>query len=120
MASEALPPGPGLAGTPEPPYYAVIFSSRLGPDDEGYHETAQRMDDLVREQPGFLGADYARGEDRVGITVAYFQDEESIKNWRADLEHAQARARGRGQWYDAFRLRVAKVERQYGFTRDTP
>ena len=118
MAAEALPPGPGLAGTPEPPYYAVIFSSRLGPDDEGYHETAARMDELVRAQPGFLGADYARGDDRVGITVAYFADEESIRGWRDNLEHTSARERGRAQWYDAFRLRVAKVERQYGFTRE--
>jgi heme-degrading monooxygenase HmoA len=106
----------GFARLPSPPYYAVIFSSKRPPaaGDDGYAETAQRMVDLVQQQPGFLGAESTRGADGFGITVAYFDSEASIAAWRANAEHAAARAEGRSRWYEHFELRVAKVERAYG------
>jgi heme-degrading monooxygenase HmoA len=110
--------GEPLASTPEPPYYAVIFTSRLRPDAEGYAEAAERMEKLVADSPGFLGIDSARRADGVGITVGYFRDEESIRIWRGQPEHAETRARGRAHWYEAFEVRVAKVDRAYGFVRD--
>ena len=108
-------PGELLANTPEPPYYAVIFSSVLTPDTEGYAEAAERMFELVQTVPGYLGAEHAR--EGVGITVAYFRDEPAIARWRDHPEHVETRARGRKQWYTAYELRVAKVERAYGFRR---
>ncbi|RLK53815.1 antibiotic biosynthesis monooxygenase family protein [Actinokineospora cianjurensis] len=102
-----------LSSTPEPPYYAVIFTSVLSPDDEGYHEAADRMLELVAATPGFIGVDSARGADRLGITVSYFEDEAAIARWREQPEHAATRARGRERWYDAFEVRVARVERAY-------
>lgn len=106
----------GFASLPKPPYYAVIFSSRRRDNggDDGYGETAQRMETLVAQQPGFLGAESTRGADGFGITVAYFDSEASIAQWRNNAEHAAARARGRAEWYDHFELRIAKVERAYG------
>jgi heme-degrading monooxygenase HmoA len=112
-----------FARLPKPPYYAVIFSSRRrgNGSDDGYAETAARMEQLVREQPGFLGAESTRGADGFGITVAYFDSENAILAWRRNTEHAAARERGRAQWYDHFELRVAKVERAYGWSRsETP
>ncbi|SDD93829.1 antibiotic biosynthesis monooxygenase family protein [Actinokineospora iranica] len=106
-----------LAATPEPPYHAVIFTSLLGPDDDGYASAAAEMLARVQAAPGFLGVDGARGPDRVGITVAYFRDEAAIRGWRDDPHHAATRARGRAQWYDAFEVRVARVDRAYGFRR---
>ena len=109
----------GFARLPAPPYYAVIFSSRRrGDAGDGYAETAARMETLVREQPGFLGAESTRGTDGFGITVAYFDSEESILAWRRNAEHTAARERGRAAWYEHFELRVAKVERAYGWDRE--
>jgi heme-degrading monooxygenase HmoA len=107
---------PGFARLPRPPYYAVIFSSRrpAAAREDGYDEAAQRMVELVQRQPGFLGAESTRGADGFGITVAYFDSEASIAAWRANAEHAEARSRGRSEWYEHFELRVAKVERAYG------
>ena len=106
----------GFASLPKPPYYAVIFSSkrRDNAGDDGYAEAAQRMVELVQQQPGFLGAESTRGADGFGITVAYFDSEANIAGWRNNAEHAAARARGRAEWYDHFELRIAKVERAYG------
>jgi len=101
----------GLAHTPEPPYYAVIFSSLQGDNLEGYGETAQRMRELAAQQPGYLGVEHAR--DDIGITISYWEDLDAISAWRANVEHAQARRQGRERWYRAYELRVCKVEKAY-------
>ncbi len=49
-----------IANTPEPPYYAVIFTSYRTDGDNGYGEMADRMVELASKQPGFLGIESAR------------------------------------------------------------
>jgi heme-degrading monooxygenase HmoA len=101
-----------LANTPPPPYYAVIFTSVRTPGDVGnYSAMAERMVALAAQQPGYLGVESAR-ED-VGITVSYWSSLDAIRAWKANAEHLEAQRLGREQWYAAFRLRVAKVERDY-------
>ena len=101
-----------IAKTPEPPYYAVIFSSQHGGDLDGYAETAARMLELAARQPGFLGVESAR--DDLGITVSYWSDLESIKQWKAHAEHHEAQRLGKNKWYSNYRTRIALVERDYG------
>ncbi len=103
-----------IARTPEPPYYAVIFTSLRSDTEQDYAVTAERMLELACEQPGFLGVESARGADGLGITVSYWRDEGSIRAWRVQAEHREAQRRGRTDWYRAFRTRVAHVERDYG------
>ncbi|MCW8330763.1 antibiotic biosynthesis monooxygenase [Photobacterium sp. SDRW27] len=103
----------GIANTPQPPYYAVIFTSlRTDGDDSGYEAMAKKMVVLASQQPGFLGMESAR-ED-TGITVSYWQDLEAIKAWKANSAHQVAQEKGREKWYATFKLRIAKVERDYG------
>jgi heme-degrading monooxygenase HmoA len=103
-----------FAELPAPPYYAVIFSSLRTPDDDaGYAAMADRMVELAREQPGFLGVESTRGDDGFGITVSYWASEEAIRAWRAHAEHRIARETGRSTWYQHYELRVARVERAY-------
>lgn len=108
----------GFAKLPDPPYVAVIFSSQrvavVEGQDDGYAAAAQRMLDLVQSQPGFLGTESARDAQGFGITVAYFRDEDGVLAWKRHPEHAQARQRGRDEWYRHFEIRVARVERAYG------
>jgi heme-degrading monooxygenase HmoA len=104
-----------FAKLPEPPYFAVIFSSqRNGEDDAGYAAAAERMMELAAQQPGFLGAESARGTDGFGITVSYWESEAAISAWKHQAEHAATRAHGRKHWYEHFELRVAQVTRGYG------
>jgi heme-degrading monooxygenase HmoA len=104
-----------LAKTPEPPYYAVIFSSILTfgrtPIEEGYAQTADEMEALASEQPGYLGIESVRDEHGVGITVSYWESEEAIANWRKNADHLTAQRAGRERWYRGYVLRVARVER---------
>jgi heme-degrading monooxygenase HmoA len=101
-----------IAATPQPPYYAVIFTSMRQDGDQGYAEMARRMVDLAREQPGFLGIESVR--DGLGITVSYWASTEAIQAWKANVFHREAQTRA-VDWYAAFRVRVCKVEREYGF-----
>jgi heme-degrading monooxygenase HmoA len=105
-----------LARTPAPPYYAVIFSSLRTPGDHGYSDMAALMERLVAAQPGYLGHDSAR-DDGCGITVAYFDSLESIAAWKRNTDHALAQKLGREKWYEAYEVRVCRVERAYGFPR---
>lgn len=101
-----------------PGCYAVIFSSRRQTEpDDGYAETADRMVELARAQPGFLGVESARGPDGFGITVSYWDSEEAIRAWRDHPEHVAARAEGRTHWYESHTTRVARIERAYGSRR---
>ena len=103
-----------LAGTPEPPYVAVVFSSvRTGPD-AGYAATSARMDELAAQQPGYLGIESARDADGFGITVSYWADEAAAAAWKQVAEHLVAQRRGREVWYADYRVRVAVVQRDYG------
>jgi heme-degrading monooxygenase HmoA len=102
-----------IASTPKPPYYAVIFTSLRTDGDQGYAAMAERMDELAAQQPGYLGIESVR--DGLGITVSYWDSLESIRNWKANLEHQEAQQSGRERWYSTFRARIAKVEREYGF-----
>src|SRR5579875_1752619 len=83
-----------LARTPEPPYYAVIFTSVRTPGDNGYADMAGEMTELAKLQPGFLGIESARGVDGVGITVSYWDSEDSIREWKENGRHRVAQKLG--------------------------
>lgn len=100
------------ACTPDPPYYAVIFTSVRYDTENGYTETAKLMLDVAAQQPGFLGFESARQE--IGITVSYWTTREAIRQWKEHALHRQAQGRAK-EWYESFRVRVCRVEREYGF-----
>jgi heme-degrading monooxygenase HmoA len=108
-----------LAQTPDGPYYAVIFSSvRAAADGDGYGEMADRMLELARKQPGFLGVETVRDADGNGITVSYWRSLEAIRRWGANAEHRLAQAGGRERWYQAYRLRICRVENERWHERE--
>jgi heme-degrading monooxygenase HmoA len=99
----------------EPPYWAVVFASQRTAGDQGYGAMAEEMERLVAQQPGYLGMESARDADGVGITVAYFRTEADARAWKQVGRHLEAQRLGREKWYRGYRVRVAKVEREYGF-----
>ena len=102
-----------IAKTPLPPYFAVIFTSEMNKDEDGYAEMADKMIVLASAQDGFLGIESARNE--MGITVSYWRDLESIKKWKMQTDHLFAQKEGRSRWYAKYKVRISTVERDYGF-----
>ena len=101
-----------IADTPRPPYVAVIFTSTQTADLEGYAATADHMEALAKEQPGYLGFESARSG--LGIAVSYWATDEDARAWKRVADHAEAQRIGRERWYADYRVRVARVERDYG------
>jgi len=101
-----------VAKTPAPPYYAVIFTSLRTDGDNGYGEAATRMLESAPKQNGFLGFETARQE--IGISVSYWSSTEAIKAWKENAEHRETQKKAK-HWYSSFRVRVCRVEREYGF-----
>ena len=97
------------------PYYAVIFTSLLTDQTEGYIEMAEAMENLAKLQPGYVGFESAR--EKVGITISYWKSLDDIKNWKANLDHLMAQKQGREQWYRWYNVRICKVEREYEFVK---
>ena len=99
----------------KPPYYAVIFTTTLTENLEGYYEMAVRMEELAKQQKGYLGIESARAD--IGITISYWESLEAILLWKNNVEHTEARNLGREKWYKKYQLRICKVEREYGFEK---
>ena len=94
-------------------YYAVIFTSTRTEGDNGYTDMSRRMEDMVRQQPGYLGHETARSE--IGITVSYWKSLQAIAQWKRNAEHVLAQQKGMTEWYSGYKVRICKVEREYGF-----
>jgi len=97
-----------IAKTPEPPYYAIIFTSLRTDIDEGYSSMAARMFELASQQPGFLGTETARAD--LGITISYWKDLDSVNAWKNNAEHIAAQTQGEINWYGKYHIRIARVE----------
>lgn len=105
------------------PYFAVIFTSTQTENIEGYAEMAEKMENLAKQQKGYLGIESAKNDTStelsagVGITVSYWESLDAIKNWKANTEHLFAQQKGRKQWYNWYNVRICKVEREYEFKK---
>ena len=103
-----------ISQTPEPPYYAVIFSNTRTERDRGYNLMAEKMEQMASNQPGYLGIESVRNSNGDGITVSYWESEAAILSWKQNVDHQQAQEAGKSTWYADYKVRIAKVERAYG------
>lgn len=96
------------------PYYAVIFTSTRTSGDKGYLQMSRQMEELAKNQPGYLGFESAK--DKIGISISYWENLESILKWKSNLKHLAAQEMGKKEWYKWYKIRVCLVEREYEFT----
>lgn len=106
-----------LVSNLKPPYFAVIFSTITTKNLDGYEETSKKMENLAKQQKGYLGIETAR--QKIGITVSYWKSEADILAWKNNFEHILAREKGRTLWYQEYQIRICKVERAYEFSNLT-
>lgn len=98
------------------PYYAVIFTNRRTPGDNGYQAMAEAMEELAETQPGYLGFESARAD--IGISISYWKSLEDIAHWKSHADHLLAQQHGIKDWYSWYKVRICLVEREYEFYKE--
>lgn len=110
---------PKFAQALEPPYYAVIFTAQRTPGDNGYDRMAERIAELAKGQTGYLGIEGTEDSEGFEITISYWESEECIRAWKAQIDHQIAQKQGKKLWYEHYQIRVARVERAYTMLTST-
>lgn len=100
--------------------YVVTFET--WPDAayaDTYLEHAAKMREEVERIEGFLSVERFQSlyEEGKLMSMSLWQSEEAIRNWREQAEHRLEQELGRTTYFHAYRIRVARVEREYEFHR---
>jgi heme-degrading monooxygenase HmoA len=96
----------------------ILFRSRLtaqaGAD---YQAMNDELETLVRQNPGFIELKSYNSEDGERLTVVWWRDEDSLREWRELMRHREAQNTGREKWYEYYKIEVANVVRARDFER---
>jgi heme-degrading monooxygenase HmoA len=96
---------------------AVIFEVEPAEGKrDAYLDIAAAMRPLVDQVEGFLGVERFESLTTPGklLSLSFFEDETAVERWRTLTAHRGAQSKGRGGVFADYRLRVARVIRDYG------
>lgn len=97
----------------------ILFFSRLTDQaGEDYSEMDEELSELVKDAPGYQGAKSFKAEDGERLTVVWWQDEETLRQWRELPRHRVAQQTGRDRWYEQYRMEIAHIRRRTAFKRE--
>jgi heme-degrading monooxygenase HmoA len=96
---------------------AVIFE--VEPREGGldpYLDIAARLRPQLAIIEGFISVERFESMSAPGkyLSLSFWRDEQAIEQWRNLESHRQAQAAGRTSLFLGYRLRIAKVVRDYG------
>ncbi|MFT4027379.1 MAG: antibiotic biosynthesis monooxygenase [Novosphingobium sp.] len=99
--------------------FLVVFRNRkrAGIDDPAYQADAARMEELAREQPGYLGFKSYVSADGEVIALSEWADEAAARAWGRHPEHAVIQGRGRQEYYQDYTLFACGRPRIHTFDR---
>jgi heme-degrading monooxygenase HmoA len=97
--------------------HAVIFE--VWPKDEGrqeYLEIAAALRPRLEAIDGFISIERFESLSEKGkiLSLSFWRDDAAIAEWRRVEAHRMAQAKGRGDLFRNYRLRIAAVIRDYG------
>lgn len=98
---------------------AVIFEVQPHPDRrDAYFEVAAALKPVLTQVEGFISVERFESLTTPGkiLSLSFFQDEAAVARWRALPVHRGAQSAGRDRIFADYRLRVARVLRDYGLT----
>ena len=96
---------------------AVIFEAEPRPGQkEAYLEAAATLRPLLDDIDGFVSIERFESLTQPGkiLSLSLWRDEEAVSRWRQLEAHRGVQAAGRRSIFADYRLRVAKVLRDYG------
>lgn len=96
---------------------AVIFEfSATDAHRQDYLDLAAGLNEVVKGFDGFVSIErfQSLGDPAKFVSLSFWRDEEAVRKWRNVQKHREAQKKGRAGIFSAYRLRVAKVVRDYG------
>lgn len=97
-----------MSSQPQP--IVTVFRSRLRSDgSDGYARTADEMERLAREVPGFVDFKTFVADDGERVSVITFASRAAHDAWRDDPRHRAAQERGREHWYAEYQILVCEL-----------
>jgi heme-degrading monooxygenase HmoA len=101
---------------------AVIFEVEPHPEHrQHYLDLAAELRPLLEAIDGFISVERFQSLTNPGkiLSLSVFRDETALDAWRNLAAHRRAQSKGRHDYFENYRLRVASVIRDYGkFERD--
>ncbi len=100
----------------------VMFQVEMRKDVDlvDYDACSQRMDELVRQIPGFISIKGYVAEDGEKISIVRFESKEALDMWRHHPEHVEAQQKGRNHFYDSYSVQVCETVREYEYRHQLP
>ena len=97
--------------------HAVIFE--VWPSEEGrqeYLDIAASLKPRLEQMDGFISIERFESLSEKGkiLSLSFWRDDAAIAAWRRVEAHRMAQAKGRGELFRDYRLRIAGVIRDYG------
>ncbi len=96
---------------------AVIFEAMPAPGKwDEYLDIAATLKPELSKMDGFISIERFQSVSNPNkvLSLSFWKDESSIRQWRNIELHRQAQSHGRKSIFDDYRLRVAAVVRDYG------
>jgi len=96
--------------------YAVIFEvTPTAERADEYFDLAGLLKPELEAIDGFVSVERFQSLNDEGrfVSLSFWRDEEAIKRWREHVGHQAAQQKGKRGIFKDFRIRVAKVERDY-------
>lgn len=96
--------------------YAVIFEVK--PIEAGkaeYLKFAASLRKSLENRPGFISIERFQSlvEEKKILSLSFWENEASIEAWRNAMDHRIAQRRGKDTLFESYRIRVARVIRDY-------
>jgi heme-degrading monooxygenase HmoA len=98
----------------------IIFRSKLtSAAGDDYNSTSDHLLDYAKTRPGFVDVKSYKADDGERLTIVWWQDNETLEQWRNDMKHMAAKNKGRERWYEYYKMDVAEVTRTSNFDRSS-
>jgi len=99
--------------------FLVVFRNRKRDaiDADAYGADAARMEELAREQPGYLSFKSYVAEDGEVVALSEWIDEAAARAWGRHAEHLAMQGKGRDSYYASYTLFACADPRVHSFER---
>ena len=95
----------------------TVFRSRLkAANEQEYYEWAERIAALAKTMPGYVSHKSFTADDGERVTIVEFESEEGQRVWATNLQHIEAKKKGRADFYTEYKLQVCAVQRESAST----